>query len=227
MPIENGKYVNPGWVNGTSPAMNATEMNAISNTLALVPIANGGTGGATVAAARKNLGLGNTSGAVPLANGGTGATTAAQARANLGITPANIGAVSTSGGTINGDITINGTLNATGFDTDTIIPVANGGTGVTTLAGIRNALGLGNTTGAVPIANGGTGATTVEGARNALGLGNTAGALPVANGGTGQTTTQATLTSLLNGNRMYLTSTSYGNNLPSTGSLGQLFFKKL
>ena len=50
-----------------------------------VPIANGGTGATTVAAARNALGLGNTSGAVPIANGGTGATTATQARINLGI----------------------------------------------------------------------------------------------------------------------------------------------
>ena len=67
------------------------------------------------------------------------------------------------------------------------VPIANGGTGATTVAGARNALGLGNTEGAVPIANGGTGATTVAGARNALGLGNTEGAVPIANGGTGAT----------------------------------------
>lgn len=39
--------------------------------------------------------------------------------------------------------------------------------------------------GTIPIEIGGTGATTVAGARNALGLGNTSGALPIANGGTG------------------------------------------
>ena len=44
MPISGGKYVNPGWSNGTSPAINASELNDMSNTLALVPIANGGTG---------------------------------------------------------------------------------------------------------------------------------------------------------------------------------------
>lgn len=69
-----------------------------------------------------------------------------------------------------------------------IQPISRGGTGATTVAGARNALGLGNTSGAVPIANGGTGATSVAGARNALGLGNTSGAVPVANGGTGATT---------------------------------------
>ena len=49
------------------------------------------------------------------------------------------------------------------------VPIANGGTGATTVAGARNALGLGNTEGAVPIANGGTGATSASGARSNLG----------------------------------------------------------
>lgn len=33
MPITNGKYVNPGWVDGQAPAINASELNAISTTL--------------------------------------------------------------------------------------------------------------------------------------------------------------------------------------------------
>jgi len=84
-------------------------------------------------------------------------------------------------------ITTLGTVTSGTWSASTIA-VARGGTGQTTLALARNAMGLGNTTGPVPIANGGTGATTAEAARNALGLGNTTGALPVANGGTGQTT---------------------------------------
>ena len=43
-----------------------------------------------------------------------------------------------------------------------IVPVSQGGTGVTTAAAERNRLGLGNTTGALPVANGGTGATTAK-----------------------------------------------------------------
>lgn len=51
------------------------------------------------------------------------------------------------------------------------------------------------TSGALPIEHGGTGATTAAGARDALGLGDTTGALPVANGGTGATAKGATLLS--------------------------------
>lgn len=50
------------------------------------------------------------------------------------------------------------------WDTSSALPVANGGTGATTAAGARNALGLGNTAGALPVANGGTGATSASGA---------------------------------------------------------------
>ena len=49
-----------------------------------------------------------------------------------------------------------------------VLPITGGGTGQTTAAGIRNALGLGNTTKAVPVANGGTGSTTVAEAVKAL-----------------------------------------------------------
>lgn len=48
------------------------------------------------------------------------------------------------------------------------LAVARGGTGQTTLALARNAMGLGNTTGALPIANGGTAATTAAAARTNL-----------------------------------------------------------
>ena len=48
------------------------------------------------------------------------------------------------------------------YDSASAIPVSGGGTGQTTAAGIRNAIGLGNTTGALPIANGGHGATSAK-----------------------------------------------------------------
>ena len=50
------------------------------------------------------------------------------------------------------------------------LPIVRGGTGQSTAAGIRNTLGLGNTTGAVPVANGGTGGTTKATARSGLGF---------------------------------------------------------
>lgn len=87
-------------------------------------------------------------------------------------------------------VTVNAQGHVTGGSNPTIT-IAQGGTGATTVAAARNALGLGNTSGSLPIANGGTGATSVAAARNALGLGNTSGALPIANGGTGATTAAA------------------------------------
>ena len=48
------------------------------------------------------------------------------------------------------------------------LSIANGGTGQTTVADVRNTLGLGNTTGALPVANGGTGATSIDAAIKAL-----------------------------------------------------------
>jgi len=62
------------------------------------------------------------------------------------------------------------------------VPVAQGGTGQTTLALARNAMGLGNTTGALPVANGGTGATTAAAALTALGLTATAAELNTLDG---------------------------------------------
>lgn len=51
----------------------------------------------------------------------------------------------------------------------TPVTIEQGGTGASTVAGVRNTLGLGNTTGAVPVANGGTGSTTAADARKNLG----------------------------------------------------------
>ncbi len=48
------------------------------------------------------------------------------------------------------------------FDSATVVPISAGGTGQTSATGIRNAIGLGNTTGALPIANGGHGAASAK-----------------------------------------------------------------
>lgn len=129
-----------------------------SGLVGTVPVSSGGTGGTTVAQARKNLGLGNTDGALPIANGGTGcttleeakrvfsvandsgvvpvahggtgATTAANARTNLGITPASIGAAATSHSHNASDVT-SGALS-----------IEHGGTGATNAASALNNLGI-------------------------------------------------------------------------------------
>ena len=79
-----------------------------------------------------------------------------------------------------------------------VTDVEHGGTGATTVAGARNTLGLGNTSGAVPIANGGTGSTSASDARIALGLGTVAveSTVPLTKGGTGATTASDALTNL-------------------------------
>lgn len=48
MPITNGKYINPGWVNGQPPAINASELNDISNTLQHLNGIGGSRGGYVV-----------------------------------------------------------------------------------------------------------------------------------------------------------------------------------
>lgn len=48
MPITNGRYVNPGWVNGQPPAINASELNAISDTLENLTALGGRRGGYVV-----------------------------------------------------------------------------------------------------------------------------------------------------------------------------------
>lgn len=47
MPIVDGKYVNPGWVNNSPPSLSASEMNAISDTLEQLSQGGGGSGGGT------------------------------------------------------------------------------------------------------------------------------------------------------------------------------------
>lgn len=70
---------------------------------------------------------------------------------------------------------VDGALGVDLSNVDTgVLPVARGGTGVTTAAAERGRLGLGSTTGALPIANGGTGASNAADARTALGLGSLA-----------------------------------------------------
>lgn len=76
----------------------------------ILPVSNGGTGGASQADARTGLGLGSvaTESTVPVAKGGTGATTQSTARTNLGLGSAAVatlvGTVSQNGGSANGAV---------------------------------------------------------------------------------------------------------------------------
>ena len=103
---------------GAAPTVHTHDAGAIvSGTL---PVARGGTGIATNPSMLVNLGVGTAdsvfknsprpgvTGVLPVTNGGTGANNAAQARTNLGITPDNIGALPLAGGTMSGQINMNG-----------------------------------------------------------------------------------------------------------------------
>ena len=86
-----------------------------------------------------------------------------------------------------------------------VIPISQGGTSATTVAGARNNLGLGNTSGALPIANGGTGATTASDACANI------GALP---------TTGGTMTGGIY-NKTYINTGLFMGNNDNGGTLGE------
>lgn len=68
---------------------------------------------------------------------------------------------------------------------DGVTPIEYGGTGGSTVAEARNALGLGNTDGPLPVENGGTGATTPAELRKVLGLSDDGNVFSIEAGGTG------------------------------------------
>lgn len=104
----------------TSTASFDGSANVTPGITGTLPVANGGTGLRASPSLLVNLGSTSAAnvmassprpgvtGTLPVARGGTGATTAAAARTALGVTPANIGALPLSGGTMTGDITMEG-----------------------------------------------------------------------------------------------------------------------
>lgn len=168
---------------------------------AVVPVSKGGTGVTTAAAERNRLGLGNTTGALPVANGGTGKTTVKAAQNAL---LANIDTVSTDVGDdsffvgyyqspndatgalykrVSSDIwnwIISKIRSTFGFNSSNVLPVANGGTGLTKApsmlvnlesASADNPLASDprpGVSGELPLARGGTGGTSAAAARTNL-----------------------------------------------------------
>lgn len=170
---------------------------------AVVPVSKGGTGVTTAAAERNRLGLGNTTGALPVANGGTGKTTAKAAQNAL---LANIDTVSTDVGDdsffvgyykspndatgalykrVSSDIwnwIISKIRSTFGFSSSNVLPVSNGGTGLTKapsmLVNLESASAANplasdprpGVSGELPLTRGGTGATSAAAARTNLGV---------------------------------------------------------
>jgi len=101
-----------GYVKDSADALRAivnqygTKLAALGTTgnYDILPVAKGGTGGATASDARTNLGLGSvaTDSVVPVAKGGTGGTTAAAARSGLELGDASTKNVGTSAGQVMG-----------------------------------------------------------------------------------------------------------------------------
>jgi len=211
---------------------NATGLPLTSGVSGVLPVANGGTGGANAGAARTNLGLGalavksaadlataDATGILPVAKGGTGtATPGLVAGTNITITgtwPNQTIDSSGGGGGGGGSVTS--------------VALSGGTTGLTVTGSPITTAGTITLAGTLALANGGTGSTTAAAARTALGLGALAtastvsaatqltGATPIANGGTGSTTAAAARTALGLGNIAVLNTVNLVTN--TTGIL--------
>ena len=203
----------------TAPAWGKVGLTThVSGTL---PVANGGTGDTTYT--NGQLLIGNTTGntltkatltagtGITITNG-TGSITIA---GNTGTVTSVSGTGTVNGitltGTVtsSGSLTLGGTLSGVSLTTQVTgtLPVANGGSGATTLTGVLKGNGTSaftasnvnltsEVTGTLPIANGGTGTTSTTYCNLTT---NVTGTLPVANGGTGAATLTANNVLLGNG----------------------------
>lgn len=167
-------------------------------------ISGGGTGANTAAAARENLGItpanigaatsghghaltgSEITGVLSVEKGGTGASTASAARTALGITPTNIGAVAKTGGTLTGNLIVDGGTDQKQIKVSRTVDsvvcsgllqmTGTGGAGFYCTQGgeVINSLILTDTASVLrkplTLASGGTGATTKAEARTNLGI---------------------------------------------------------
>jgi len=224
----------------TAPAWGKIGLTThVSGTL---PVANGGTGDTTYT--NGQLLIGNTTGntltkatltagsGITITNG-TGSITIA---GNTGTVTSVSGTGTVNGITLSGTVTssgsltLGGTLSGVSLTTQVTgtLPVANGGSGATTLTGVLKGNGTSaftasnvnlasEVTGTLPVANGGTGTTSTTYCSLTT---NVTGTLPVANGGTGAATLTANNVLLGNGTsavQAVAPSTS-GNVLVSNGT---------
>ena len=183
-----------------------TNLNALRASLGLgdsttAPLApeQGGTGVTSIPELKGLLLAGGSGEAIGVAAGGTGRQSLDNNALLAGNGTGQVKMIGTSG---TGVLQVNSANQEPSFDT---VPVAFGGTGVTTLNALTNLLGLGNasvsganaTFDAIPVTRGGTGVTSLPALSNALGIGdNLSAAIPLARGGTGATSVSGVKTNL-------------------------------
>lgn len=182
MPISGGKYVAPTWHNGTSPAIDQAELQAMCDTLVCVPIGNGGTGADNATDALTNLGAvpktsvaskgsANTpvffnangvataiSSPLPTNLGGTGASSLSGLMTSAkGVTYTN----ATTGSATQPVYVNDGVVTAVTYSLAKSVPAD---------AVFTDTTALGSMSGTLGVDHGGTGATTKASARTNLGI---------------------------------------------------------
>ena len=178
-----------------------------------------------------DLGASSITGTLAVSDGGTGATSAEAARTALGVDEAGTdNSTDVTLATVSGNYL---SINSSQVITAGTVPISLGGTGATTAAAARTALGAGTV-----ISVGGTGAVnglTLSGSVSSSGNLTLSGTLAinnsdwsgtglsVANGGTGQTTYSNGQLLIGNGNNTLTKSTlTSGNNITITNSSGSI-----